>query len=218
MRLRALVDPLLLGLVFWSVWLLRYAGVANIGLWSMLAGVGTGAALLAWRKEAWSALGLRAGGPVSFVMNRAGEFTALTLVTGGLVIALATALGSPPAQSSVLTQQPDTLGGFLLDILLGVWVGAALGEEIFFRGLLLSKFETFFGGGRLALSLAVGAQAVWFGAGHASQGASGMIMTGAIGAVVGVFFVTRARRALLPLIIGHGIVDTVSQTMYFLGG
>lgn len=32
------------------------------------------------------------------------------------------------------------------------------------------------------------------GAGHASQGASGMIMTGAIGVVVGVFFVARARR------------------------
>ena len=207
----------MLGLVFWSVWSLRYAGVANIGLWSMLAGVGTGAALLAWRKESWSALGLRAGGPVSFVMSRAGEFTALTLVTGGVVIALATALGSPPAQSAVLTQQPDTLGGFLLDILFGVWVGAALGEELFFRGLLLSRFETLFGGGRVAPALAVGAQAVWFGAGHASQGASGMIMTGAVGDVVGVFFVTRARRALLPLIIGHGIVDTVSQTIYFFG-
>ncbi len=61
--------------------------------------------------------------------------------------------------------------------------------------------------------MAVLAQAVWFGSGHVSQGTSGMIMTGAIGAVLGTFHLTRARRALVPLIIGHGFVDTVSQTI-----
>jgi hypothetical protein len=117
----------------------------------------------------------------------------------------------------VLAQQPETLSGFLLDIVFGVWVGAAIGEELFFRGMLLSKFTTLFGGGRSALVLAILAQAIWFGAGHASQGVSGMIMTGVIGAVVGTYFLTRGRRALIPLMIGHGLVDTVSQTIYFIG-
>lgn len=215
MRKRAFVDICILALVFWSVWSLRFAGVENIGLWSMLAGVGSGAVLLALRKESWRELGLRVGGDTRFVLSRAGEFTILTLVTGGVVIGLATAIGHPPSQSAVLTQQPDTLPGFLLDILFGVWIGAAIGEEVFFRGFLLSKFATLFGGGRLALALAVLAQAVWFGAGHASQGVSGMIVTGAIGAVLGAFFVTRARRALVPLIIGHGFVDTVSLTIHY---
>ena len=40
-------------------------------------------------------------------------------------------------------------------------------------------------------------------------------MTGAIGAVLGLFFLTRARRALVPLMLGHGFVDTVSQTIHF---
>ena len=215
MRMRALVDLSVMGLVFWGVWLLRFAGVENIGFWSILAGVGAGAALLAIRKESWRELGFRAGGDARFVLSRAGEFTILTLVTGAAVIGIATAIGYPPSQSAVLTGQPDTLSGFLLDIFFGVWIGAAIGEELFFRGFLLTKFTALFGSGRPGLTLAVLAQAAWFGSGHVSQGISGMIMTGAIGAVLGLFFLTRARRALVPLMLGHGFVDTVSQTIHF---
>ncbi len=215
MRKRAFVDITILGLVFWSVWSLRFAGVENIGLWSMLAAVGAGAVLIAMRKEFWRDFGLRTGGDARFVLSRAAEFSILALVTGFAVIGLATAFGYPPSQSAVLTQQPETLSGFLLDIVFGVWIGAAIGEELFFRGLLLTKFTTLFGGGRSALVLAVLAQAIWFGAGHVSQGVSGMIMAGAIGAVVGTYFITRGRRALIPLMIGHGFIDTVSQTIYF---
>jgi membrane protease YdiL (CAAX protease family) len=213
----AFVDICILGLVFWSIWSLRFAEVQNVGLWSVLAAVGAGAVLMAMRRESWRDIGLRAGGNARFVLSRAGEFSILTLVTGFTVIGIATALGYPPSQSAVLAQQPETLSGFLLDIVFGVWVGAAIGEELFFRGILLSKFTTLFGGGRSALVLAVLAQAIWFGAGHASQGVSGMIMTGVIGAVVGTYFVTRGRRALIPLMIGHGLIDTVSQTIYFIG-
>jgi len=217
MRKRAFVDIVILALVFWSIWSLRFADVQNVGLWSILAAVGGGAVLMAMRKESWRDIGLCAGGNARFVLSRAGEFSILTLATGFTVIGIATALGYPPSQSSVLAQQPETLSGFLLDIVFGVWVGAAIGEELFFRGMLLSKFTTLFGGGRSALVLAVLAQAIWFGAGHASQGVSGMIMTGIIGAVVGTYFVTRGRRALIPLMIGHGLIDTVSQTIYFIG-
>jgi len=215
MRMRALVDVALLALVFWGVWSLRFVGLEHAGFWSVMAGVGAGAALTAMRKESWRDFGFRAGGDARFVLSKAGEFTILALVTGSAVIGIATAIGYPPSQSSVLTQQPDTLAGFLLDIFFGVWIGAAIGEEVFFRGFLLGKFTVIFGGKRLGLALAVLAQAVWFGSGHVSQGISGMIMAGTIGAVVGLFFLTRARRALLPLIIGHAFVDTVSLTINF---
>jgi membrane protease YdiL (CAAX protease family) len=217
MRRRAFVDIVILAFVFWSIWSLRFAGVQNIGLWSILAAVGAGAILMAMRKESWRDIGFCAGGNARFVFSRAAEFSVLTLVTGFAVIGIATAFGYPPSQSAVLAQQPETYPGFLLDIVFGVWIGAAIGEELLFRGILLSKFATLFGGGRSALVLAILAQAIWFGAGHVSQGVSGMIMTGAIGAVVGTYFVTRGRRALIPLMIGHGFVDTVSQTIYFVG-
>jgi membrane protease YdiL (CAAX protease family) len=215
MRSRAFVDIVILALVFWGVWSLRFAGVENVGFWCVMAGVGAGAILIAVRKESWRDFGLLAGGDTRFVLSKAGEFAILALVTGSAVIGIATAIGYPPSESAVLTQQPETLSGFLLDIFFGVWIGAAIGEEVFFRGFLLAKFSTLFGDSRLGLTLAVIAQAVWFGSGHVSQGVSGMIMAGTIGAVLGVFFLTRARRALLPLIIGHGLVDTVSQTIYY---
>ena len=214
-RKRAFVDISILGIVFWGVWSLRFAGVENIGFWTILAGVGAGAALIAMRKESWRDFGLRAGGDARFVLSRAGEVWILTYVTAFAVIGLATALGYPPTESVVLTQQPETLPGFLLDIVFGVWIGAAIGEELFFRGFLLTKFTTLFGGGRLALALAILAQAVWFGAGHVSQGVGGMIMAGAIGAVLAIYFLTRGRRSLVPLIVAHGLIDTVTQTIHF---
>ncbi len=97
MRKCAFVELFLLGLVFWSVWSLRYAGVENAGFLSILAGVAAGAALLALRKETWRYLGLRTGGDAGFVLSRAGEFIILSLVTGFTVIGLATALGYPPS-------------------------------------------------------------------------------------------------------------------------
>ena len=217
MRKGAFVDISILGLVFWGVFFsLRLAGVGNIGFWTILASVGAATALIAIRKESWRDYGLRAGGDARFVISKAGQVMILTYMTAFAVIALATALGYPPTESVVLTQQPVTLPGFLLDLVFGVWIGAAIGEELILRGFLLSKFTTLFGGGRLALVLAVLAQAIWFGAGHVSQGVSGMIMAGAIGAVLGAFFLTRARSALIPLIIAHGLINTMTQTINYL--
>lgn len=216
MRINALWDLILLGIVFWAAWSLRFFGVADVGLISVVAGVGAGALLLAIRKENWQTIGLKSGGNLGWTLARAGEFAVLSIVVGGLGIGIATAIGHPPTTSSVITNQPETLPGFLLDIMFGVWVGSALGEEIFVRGFLLSKFRTLFGGGRMALGLAIVAQAIWFGAGHAGQGLSGMIVTGSIGLVLAIFFVTRARGSLIPMILGHGFVNTVALTIAFL--
>ena len=104
--MRALVDLSVMGLVFWGVWSLRFAGVENIGFWSILAGVGAGAALLAIRKESWRELGFRAGGDARFVLSRAGEFTILTLVTGAAVI-------SPEVRCSTIAATVFTSSGEL---------------------------------------------------------------------------------------------------------
>ena len=88
MRKRAFVDIAILALVFWSIWSLRFAEVQNVGLWSILAAVGAGAALMAMRKESWRDIGLRAGGDARFVLSRAGEFSILALVTGFAVIGI----------------------------------------------------------------------------------------------------------------------------------
>lgn len=215
MRAKAFSDLLMLAAVFWGVWSLRFFGVENVGLWSMLAGVGVGAVMLIRRKEGPQTLGLRSGGGLGWTLARAGEVSLLVLVVGAAGIGVATALGYPPTASTAVTNQPEALSAFLLDILVGVWIGAALGEEIFFRGFLITKFRTLFGGGRVALLLAIFAQAVWFGAGHASQGLSGMIVTGMAGLALGIYFVTRARGSLIPMILGHGLVNTIGLSISY---
>lgn len=216
MRLSAFADLVLLAVVFWSVWSLRFLNVETAGLLAMIAGVGAGALLLSLRKERWRDIGLKSGGGVLWTLARAGEFCIITLLVGALGIGVATALGFPPSEPAAVADQPDALPAFILDILFGVWIGAALGEEIFFRGFLLSKFRSLFGGGRIALGFAMLAQAVWFGAGHASQGLSGMIVTGSIGFVLALFFVTRARGSLIPMIIGHGVANTLLFTLAYV--
>ena len=58
MKQRAFVDLAILAIVFWAVWSLRFLGVENIGLWTMLAGVTSGLALLRWRGQPLSSIGL----------------------------------------------------------------------------------------------------------------------------------------------------------------
>lgn len=214
MTFRAIfLDIALLALVSWGVWSLRFVGIENVGLWSMIAGVVAGCVLMAARKERISDIGLRSGGSLGWTIARSVEAFLLIIVVGGVGIGAAAALGFEQTTPSSVAGQPEALSAFLLDILFGVWVGAAFGEEIFFRGMLLSKFAALFGGGRGAWGAAAVAQAIWFGAGHASQGIGGMFATGLIGLALAIFYLTRSRRSLAPMIIGHGMVNTMTLTI-----
>ncbi|WP_044103655.1 CPBP family intramembrane glutamic endopeptidase, partial [Xanthomonas citri] len=63
------------------------------------------------------------------------------------------------------------------------WISAAIGEELVFRAFLMHQLEALFdrvGLGRIGAAVAGG---VVFGAMHASQGVSGVLLTGLVGAV-----------------------------------
>ena len=84
--------------------------------------------------------------------------------------------------------------------------------------MMLSRLETLFGlKGRANLVAVSLAQGLVFGAGHASQGVTGMIITGAIGTALGVYFMTRGQRSLVPLVLSHGIIDTTALSVSWLG-
>lgn len=97
------------------------------------------------------------------------------------------------------------------------WTTAAFGEEIFFRGYLINRLETFFGGGTLALWAAAVGQGVIFGIGHAYQGPGGMVDAGLTGISFGIFYILM-RRNLWPLIIAHGVYDSLGITLIYLNG
>jgi membrane protease YdiL (CAAX protease family) len=97
-----------------------------------------------------------------------------------------------------------------------IWLFAAFGEEVVFRGYLLTRFGQILGGGRLAIAVAVVAQGLFFGAAHTYQGPIGMVPI-AVGAMLSGIVSVAWGRNLWPAMIAHGLVDTLGFTMLYLG-
>lgn len=91
-----------------------------------------------------------------------------------------------------------------------VWLSAALGEEIVFRGFLIGRLEFAFGGAsRIATGAAVIFSTVLFAFAHAYQGPTGILITGILGLVFAVVYVASGRN-LWTNIAAHGVYDTGS--------
>lgn len=132
-----------------------------------------------------------------------------------LLDALLTPWFGPSRGASTFHEIRGNLGLFLY-ILPFIWLFAAVGEEFFYRGYLMTRLEQLFGGGRGALAAAIVIQAILFGLGHLYQG-----WTGVIGVTIyGLFNGVAARvmkGTILPSIIAHGLLDTLGFTMIYLG-
>jgi hypothetical protein len=209
-RKQAFLDVAILLVAVGSVWSLRFLGINYIGVLSMAVGILLVVVLLRWRRQSLSDIGWVTVFRGSSLASRTIEVmgvTALAMVGGGL---LGAGIFGAPEESAAVTQMSDNLWFFLLDITVLVWVFIAFGEELVFRGMLLSRLEVAFGlQGRMNIAVVSLTQGVIFGAGHASQGGTGMLMTGAIGTALGVYFMTRGQRSLIPLVLSHGIIDTL---------
>ena len=97
-----------------------------------------------------------------------------------------------------------------------IWTSAAFGEEMFFRGFLITQFQEVFRNISGASVLAVILPALLFGYLHYdNQGLRGALPAGAIGLAFGVLFLA-FRKNLWPLIAVHGFVDTIGMTMLYL--
>lgn len=202
-----------------SLFLWRYAGPI-----SLLLTLAVLTAFLHKRGQDWRSFGLVAlpGWKARLqVLPKA----ALTLIPFAAVVGLTTIVG-PYLGLEFMTQVPDKVEGrwgdvagsvphFLLWLAI-VWTAAAFGEEMFFRGYLVTRFDQLFGGGWLARVLAVVIPAVIFGYGHFYyQGWRGAIVTGGIGLAFGAMFLV-FKRNLWPLIVLHGVIDTLTFTAIFL--
>jgi hypothetical protein len=207
-KISAIKDLLLLGTVTWGIWSLRFFGVDFIGALTMGAGIVTVILLMRWRKQSLAVIGIVKVVSWRWLVSRAGMAMAYIGLTLFLVGGLASFLFGGPSESAAITQQPKEFWLFLLDATFVVWVLIAFGEEFVFRGFILNRLLIVTGESNHGLVLASLLQAIWFGAGHASQGLTGMLMTGAVGFVLALVFLTRMNRNLWPLVIAHGTIDS----------
>jgi len=144
-------------------------------------------------------------------------YTLLTLavvfiVTNYLVTPVMVRLGAPPLDVSLLQAavQGD-LVNYLIFLIPISWGSAAVGEELLARGFLQHRFTQYAG-----IRVGVVLQAVVFALGHFYQGVMGVANIFALALIFG-FMYHRCGRNLWPLIVAHGITDTVGMTVLYIG-
>ncbi len=103
-----------------------------------------------------------------------------------------------------------------LRYLAGMWLSAAVAEELFYRGHVFRMVERVGRPGVLRNLAAVIVSALLFAAPHAYQGLSGLIATFAFGLAFAVVFLS-VRRNLWVVILAHGFVDTLFLTLAYAG-
>lgn len=96
--------------------------------------------------------------------------------------------------------------------LFNMWISAAVGEELLFRGFAFSQLKRWFGKNQVVLVML---SAVMFSLPHLYQGISGLVMTFLFGLAFG-FIYLKFKNIWINIII-HGLIDTVFLTLSYYG-
>jgi uncharacterized protein len=124
-----------------------------------------------------------------------------------------------------LTGKPADLSDFhelignlklLLIYLPLVWILAACGEEMVYRGYLMNRVAGLFRNKQVAWTVSLIAISTLFGFAHMDQGITGMIDEGLMGLLLGSFYLGCSRSLAVP-IIAHGVQDTIDMLLIFSG-
>lgn len=161
----------------------------------------------------WGDLGFARRMPLSrFVWLALGALVMIIVLTGFVITPLMRSLGAPPPDPTLLVEVIEgNPTNYLLFLIPVAWGSAAFGEELLLRGFLLHRFATLLGSPAGVLL-----QALVFAVGHAYQGVTGMVNLFVVGLVLGYVYL-RAGRNLWPVIVAHGLIDTLSITLVYLG-
>ncbi len=191
------------------------AVVADLWLPSLVL-VGMAVVSVAVRREGPGSLGVRRlrhpGRAVPAVLGLTVGWTALQVL---LLTPLAGHLTGEVQDVSDFAELEGNVAMLLLLVALS-WTLAAVGEELAFRGYLLTRLQEVLGGSRAAVVTAVVASSALFGLIHTEQGLVGVVLA----AVDGVFFAWLRLRfaSLLASVIAHGTANTIGMVVFFLVG
>ncbi len=206
--------------VKWGADAFGMIGAGSLAMWCAIV-VATW--LLRRRSASWRGLGL--AWPRGFKAWRSTVGWALLAIVSvaaamGLVIEPVTsALGLETPASAADRFQPliGHPGRFAVYLVVVIWIGAALGEELQMRGFVLNRLADLFGRRKLGWGAAIALQSVIFGCLHAYQGLHGIIATGVISVILSLVYLASGRR-LAPVVLAHGMLDTIILTALYLNG
>ena len=105
--------------------------------------------------------------------------------------------------------------GMLLVSLAGVYIVSSFGEEVLFRGYLMTRCAEMFSDSKLGWRVAIAVSTIVFALIHYDWGISGVVQTGFMGFVLAYSYL-RVNRNLWVNIIAHGIMDSILMVQLYL--
>ena len=168
------------------------------------------------RNGGWSAMGFKRPSSWVRLLIIALAAAALRIILGDLVIEPLTERFWPPI---VAPAGAETITGDIKLALLGlliVWTFAAFGEEIAYRGYLLTRAAEIGRQTTAAYWVGIVFISVLFGYGHYYKGPAGILDSGVAGLVLGAAYML-AGRNLWASILAHGFIDTFAVFALFFG-
>lgn len=97
-----------------------------------------------------------------------------------------------------------------------IWVLAAYGEEMVYRGYMMNRVAALGRGSPGAWIFSLIAVNALFGGGHIDQGITGMLENFAGGLQLGLIYLACGRNLTVP-IVAHGVIDMIDLTLIYLG-
>jgi membrane protease YdiL (CAAX protease family) len=168
------------------------------------------------RDGGWSAMGFKR--PVSWghIVLIASGAAALRIILGAAVIEPLAGhfwppIVAPAGTESIAGNIQSALGWLIL-----VWTWAAFGEEVGYRGYLLTRAADLGGRTTAAYWIGVIVVAVLFGYGHYYKGPVGIVDSGMAGLILGAAYMFSGRN-LWASILAHGFIDTFGVIAAFFG-
>jgi membrane protease YdiL (CAAX protease family) len=122
----------------------------------------------------------------------------------------------PPPSAPPLANEIAGNATMALVALLIVWTFAAFGEEIAYRGYLLTRAADLGRRSTTAYWLGIVLVSILFGYGHYYKGPSGIIDSGIAGLILGAAYMLTGRN-LWACVLTHGFIDTFGVIDAFFG-
>jgi membrane protease YdiL (CAAX protease family) len=175
-----------------------------------IAGVGLGL-----RRQGLGSLGLHAAAALPLAAKMLAFAVAWSLFQLAVTMPVANHLSGSKQDLSAFDGLEGNVG-MLLTLLLLSWTLAAFGEELAYRGFLLTRCREVFGSGILGTAVAVLATSLLFGFAHSEQGAIGVLVV-SLDAVA--FCLLRLHYGTLwAPVLAHGFINTLGFLAFFFVG